>query len=71
MAHWAAVVLAGTQICPMTVNSAILVASTEMGLDELIGASFWISGMLVVAGPVAVRWCEHTWLELHAPLLAS
>ena len=51
---WAAVMLAGTQICAVTVNSAILVGSTDMGLDELIGAGFWISGMLVVAGAVAV-----------------
>jgi len=51
---WAAVMLAGTQICAVTVNSAILVGSTNMGLDELIGAGFWISGMLVVAGAVAV-----------------
>jgi copper resistance protein D len=51
---WAALALAGTQICAVTVNSAILVGSTDMGLDELIGAGFWISGMLVVAGTVAV-----------------
>jgi putative copper resistance protein D len=51
---WAAAMLAGTQICTVTVNSAILVASTDMGVAELVGAGFWISGMLVVAGAVAV-----------------
>ncbi len=30
---WAAVMLAGTQICAVTVNSAILVGSTDMGLE--------------------------------------
>ena len=59
---WAAVLLAATQICVVTVNSAILVGSTNMGLGELIGAGFWISGMLVVAGAVALATLVRTTL---------
>ena len=51
---WAAALLAGTQICEVTLSSLILAGSTSMRLGELIGAGFWISGMLVISGAVVL-----------------
>jgi copper resistance protein D len=50
----ASAMLASTQICSVAVNSAILMGSLNMSLRELTGASFWIAGMLVVAGAAGV-----------------
>lgn len=50
----AASLLAGTQICSIAVNSAILIGSTGMSLGEIMGANFWISGVLVVTGATII-----------------
>jgi putative copper resistance protein D len=50
----AAMLLAGTQICIVAINSAILVASTDLNLGDLVGSGFWLSGILVIAGAVAL-----------------
>jgi putative copper resistance protein D len=49
-----AAALAGAQLCSIAVNSQILIASLNLHLSELIGANFWIAGMLVIAGAVMV-----------------
>lgn len=51
---WAAAILAATEVCSVAVSSAVLAGSTGMNLSELIGANFWTSGTLVVAGAIAL-----------------
>jgi copper resistance protein D len=50
----AAGLLAASQICGVAINSAILMASTDLNLAELAGAGFWVAGLLVVAGTIGV-----------------
>ncbi len=57
---WTAGIMVATQICSVAVNSAILIGSTGMSLRDLAGANFWISGVLVIVGAVAMAWSVRT-----------
>ena len=51
---WAAAMLAGAQLCSLILSSSILVESTGLRMEDVIGAGFWISGMLVISGAVTL-----------------
>jgi len=51
---WAAAMLAGAQLCSLILSSSILVESTGLRMEDVIGAGFWISGMLVISGAVSL-----------------
>ena len=61
--------LALTQICVISANSAILLASTDMSWKEVVGASFWTAGALVIVGSVSVALSSRTrWARAVHPI---
>jgi copper resistance protein D len=67
----AAIGLAIVQLLYLYVNSAVLMASAEMGLRDVIGANFFVSGSIVFAAAILAAWLASmrskftmTWLIL-------
>jgi copper resistance protein D len=55
--HWIrsfAILLAATQLCVASANTAILLQTTGLALSELLGADFCIATMCVIAAAIAI-----------------
>jgi putative copper resistance protein D len=51
---WVAGLLAVTEVAIVSLNSAILVATTDLQLADVFGAGFWIAGALIILGAGAI-----------------
>jgi putative copper resistance protein D len=55
--HWiraASLSLTATQICATAATGKILIGTTDLGIRDLPGASFFVAGLLVLTGAVAI-----------------
>ncbi len=57
---WFAGLLAAVEACSVALNGAILAGTTGMSWSELAGASFCISGLLIVAGALGIAFFART-----------
>jgi len=67
--RYAAVFLACTYAVVVAVNTAILINSTDLKLGDVVGAGFWIAGILVVAGASMIAiFARSRWLPIVSPI---
>jgi len=52
--HVSSWLLGATQICAVAANSAILVGTTDLQFADVLGAEFWLAGIMVVAGALTI-----------------
>jgi len=75
--RYAALLLAATQSCLLAANSVILTGSTDLTLEDVVGAGFWRAGVLSVAGALTImvfsrtRWWRVSGLIASVAILAG